>query len=112
MNLDFKGYHNNCKDSLMGDLIIHKGRRLTERETRILVNYAIEQGWETTADVPDCVVDEICDPYVFNPKWDKYDDTPDFYTLDELKNALNAIHRSWRDDWEPDELFDRISEQL
>lgn len=45
MDINLKGYKDNCGHQLMGDLIIHNGRRMTERETRMAVNWGIENGY-------------------------------------------------------------------
>lgn len=96
MNIDLEGFKRNCGHQLMGDLIIHNNRRMSESDTRKLVNYAIEQGYETLADVPDEVADKICDAY--NKDFEKYDDTPDFYTLETIEDAIRRIdvpHYNW-----------------
>ena len=63
MNVDLKGFKHNCEHQPMGDIIIHNNRRMSESDTRKLVNYAIEQGYEALDDVPDEVADKICDAY-------------------------------------------------
>lgn len=95
----------------MGDLIIHKGRRMSERDTRVLVNYAIELGYETIKDVPDEIADKCCDAY--NKELDKYDDAPDFYTLDEIESALRRVHDDYyRPNWEVEDIMDKLKEEL
>lgn len=91
MNMNLKGFKANCHDNLMGDLIIHKGRCMTERETRILVNLGIEKGYETLKDVPDEMADEICDPEISYEKFNAYDDTPIFVSLPVLKKAIRRV---------------------
>ncbi len=109
MNLDFKGYKHNCGHQPMGDLIIHKGRKLSESDTRKLVNYAIEQGYETLADVPDEVADKICD--AGNSDFDKYDDTPTFYTLGTIADAIRRIDVSYYD-WDAEDFIEKLKEEL
>lgn len=36
----------------MGDLVIHNGRRMTEIETRMAVNWGIKNGFETASMIP------------------------------------------------------------
>lgn len=90
MNMNLKGFKANCHDNLMGDLIIHKGRCMTERETRILVNLGIEKGYETLKDVPDELADEICDPDNYE-KFSSYDDTPIFVSMSDLESAIRRV---------------------
>ena len=110
MNVDLKGFKRNCGGQLMGDFIIHKGRHMSERDTRVLVNYAIEQGYETIRDVPDEIADMCCD--ASNHELDKYDDAPDFYTLEEIEHALNRIHNNYYVDWDVDDIMDKLKEEL
>lgn len=91
MNMNLKGFKANCHNKLMGDFIIHKDRLMTERETRILVNIAIEKGYETLREVPDELADEICDPSTPFNKYDAYDDTPIFVTLNDLESAIRRV---------------------
>lgn len=109
MDIDLKGFKANCGDSLMSDFIIHKGRRMTERETRMAVNWGIENGYELASQIPDEVVDAICDPNSYDSKYDKYDDTPDFFTLETLRPILREI-QGWHDtiDMTADELIKEI----
>lgn len=113
MDINLKGFKTNCGDSLMGDLIIYKGRRMTESETRKAVNYGIEQGYELASQIPDEVVDAICDTNSYDIKYDKYDDTPEFITLSTLKYVLREI-QGWHDtiDITTDELIKEIEEKL
>lgn len=112
MNLNLKGYKRNFQNMLMGELIIHKGRRLTESETRKLVNYAIEQGYELLSEVPDEIADSICD--TDNPKeeFEKYDDTPDFVVLSEVERAIRNVSNYWKYNFNADELIADIKEEL
>lgn len=89
--MNLKGFKANCHNSLMGGLIIHKGRHMTERETRILVNLGIERGYETLQDVPDEMADEICDPETPFEKFNTYDDTPIFVSLPVLKKTIRRV---------------------
>lgn len=110
MNVDLKGFKRNCGGQLMGDFIIHKGRHMSERDTRVLVNYAIEQGYETIADVPDEIADMCCD--ASNHELDKYDDSPDFYTLEEIEHALNRIQNCHDVYWDADDIMDKLRDEL
>ncbi len=110
MNVDLKGFKRNCGNQLMGDFLIHKGRHLSERDTRVLVNYAIELGYETIADVPDEIADKCCD--AFNHDLDKYNDAPDFYTLDEIESALRRISYKEYVDWDADDIMLKLREEL
>ena len=110
MNVDLKGFKRNCGHQLMGDFIIHRGRHMSERDTRVLVNYAIEQGYKTTADVPDEIADKCCD--AFNHELDKYNDAPDFYTLDEIAATLRKVQRCYDVDWNADDIIDKLREEL
>ena len=110
MNLDLKGFKRNCGNQLMGDFIVHRGRHMSERDTRVLVNYAIELGYETIQDVPDEIVDKCCD--ACHHELDKYNDTPDFYTIDEITSALRRVHNNCYVDWEVDDIMDKLKEEL
>lgn len=95
----------------MGDLAIHNGRRMTERETRMAVNYDIEQGYDTASQIPKEVVVAICNPR--NYDYIKYDDdTPDFFTLETLRPILREI-QGWHDtiDMTADELIQAIEDK-
>lgn len=111
MDINLKGFKENCGDQLMGDLAIHNGRRMTERETRMAVNYGIEQGYDTASQIPKEVLDAICDPR--NYDYEKYDDTPDFFTLETLRPILREI-QGWHDtiDMTADELIQAIEDKF
>lgn len=89
MNINLKSFKANCGHTQIGDLAIHRGRRMTESETRMAVNYGIEQGYELASQIPDEVLDAICDPR--NSDYAKYDDTPRFLTLETLRPILSEI---------------------
>lgn len=89
MDVNIRGYKANCGNSPMGDLILHKGHRMTESETRMAVNWGIENGYELASELPDEVVDAICDPH--NSDYEEYDDTPCFFTLETLRSVLGEI---------------------
>ena len=110
MDLDLKGYKANCGEKLMGDLIIHTGRKMTESETRIVVNYGIKNGIKYLSEFPDEIADKICDPQ--NNEFEEYDDTPEFVSLPKLERVINRVYdRRWR--WESaQDLFDDIKEIL
>lgn len=111
MDVNIKGFKANCGDGPMGDLIIHRGRRMTEAETRMAVNWGIEQGYELSSQLPDEVVDAICDPN--NSDYVKYDDTPRFFTLETLGPILSEI-AGYRDyiEMTVEELITKIDERL
>lgn len=92
MNINLKGFKSNCGHTQMGDLAIHRGRRMTESETRMAVNYGIEQGYELASQIPDEVLDAICDPH--NSDYAKYDDTPRFLTLEALSKAIGSLREA------------------
>ena len=69
MDIDLNGFHSHCKNKLMGGLIIHNGRCMTERETRIAVNYGIAMGYELASEIPTEKIDEICDPTAMRFGW-------------------------------------------
>lgn len=110
MDISLKGFKDNCGHQLMGDLIIHNGRRMTECETRMAVNWGIENGYELASEMPDEVVDAICDPQTCD--YDKYDDTPDFFTLETLRPILREI-QGWHNtiDMTADELIQAIEDK-
>ena len=112
MNLDFKGFKAHCHNRLMGGIIIHNNRHMTERETRILVNLAIEKGYKTLHDVPDEMLDEICNPETPYEKYEAYDDTPDFITIRDVKNAIRKASNFWYYDFDSDTLIADIKEEL
>ena len=111
MDVNLHGFKANCGDTTMGDLAIYRGRRMTERETRMAVNYGIEQGIELGSQIPDEVLDAICDPY--NRDYTKYDDTPHFFTLATLSGILSEIacYRGYLE-MTVDDLLTEIDERL
>ena len=82
---------------------------MSERDTRVLVNYAIEQGYETIADVPDEIADMCCD--AFNNELDRYNDAPDFYTLEEIEYAIRRIDVPHYD-WDAEDFIEKLKEEL
>lgn len=107
MDVYLKGYKANCGDGPMGDFLIHKNRRMTESETRMAVNWGIENGYKYASDLPDDVLDDICNP--LDRDYEDYDDTPDFFTLETLRHILREI-QGWHDtiDMTADELIKEI----
>lgn len=91
----------------MGDFAIHNGRRMTESETRMAVNWGIKNGFETASMIPTEILDAICEPTCHD--YDEYDDTPDFFTLETLRPILREI-QGWHDtiDMTADELIKEI----
>ena len=82
---------------------------MSERDTRVLVNYAIEQGYETLRDVPDEIADKCCD--ASNHELDEYNDAPDFYTLEEIESAIRRIDVPHYD-WDAEEFINKLKEKL
>lgn len=112
MNLCLNGFKNNCHHKLMGDLIIHKNRHLTERETRILVNVSIEKGYESLSDVPDEIADKICNPDTPYEEFKEYDDTPEFIAFPELKKAIHSLSGYANYDFDAERLLDDLCDEL
>lgn len=110
MDIDLKGYKANCGDMPMGDLIIHKGHRMTESETRMAVNWGIANGYKLATELPDEVIDKICDPYCKD--YTQYDDTPQFVSMDMLRSTLQRIQNCYNVDWDADDLMDKIEAKL
>lgn len=109
MDICLGGFKENCGQGLTGDLIIHKNRRMTESETRMAVNYGIEKGYRNASEIPDEIVDKICDPN--NHEFEKYDDTPDFVTLPRLETVLrNILTENWRYGFSNEQIEDLINE--
>ena len=112
MDVDLNGFHSQCKDQLMGGLIIHNGRCMTERETRVAVNYGIDRGYKFASEIPDEIVDEICNCHG-NAEWmDQYDDTPDFVSIPVLERIIHRLAGYWHNDFDPDDLIRQIKEEL
>lgn len=110
MDVNLNGFKRNCADEQMGDFFIHRERRMTEYETRIAVNWGILHGIELMSQLPDNVLDEICDPKC--DKYNRYDDTPEFFTLRTLRSFLEEIaHRNYIG-MTVDELIEKIEEKL
>lgn len=111
MDINLKGFKSNCGHTQMGDLAIHRGRRMTESETRMAVNYGIEQGYELGSQIPVEILDAICDPH--NSDFAKYDDTPRFLTLETLGDILRDIagYRRYLE-ITVDELITQIEERI
>lgn len=111
MDLNLKGFKANKGHKQMGDVLIHKGRRLTERETRMVVNWGINQGYKNASELPGDVVDEICNPYCST--YDEYDDTPEFVSIQELQSILRRISdEGYIEEQTPDELINKIKDEL
>lgn len=110
MDINLKGFKANCGNLLMGDLAIHNGRRMTESETRMAVNWGIKNGFETASMIPSEILDAICEPYCHD--YDEYDDTPDFFTLETLHPILQEI-QGWHEtiDMTADELIQAIEDK-
>jgi len=83
---------------------------MTESETRMVVNYGIEQGYELMSEIPDEITDKICDP--FCKEFDKYDDTPEFYSLDYIRKTLRKVQNCYHVDWDADGIMDTLEEEL
>lgn len=94
----------------MGDLIIHKGHRMTESETRMAVNWGIANGYKTTSELPDEVMDKICDPYCKD--YTEHNDTPRFVSMEKLRRTLCIIQNCYNVDWDADDIMDKIEEEL
>lgn len=111
MDIDLKGFKDFYGDECMGGLIIHKGRVMAEHETRMAINWGIENGYELASQLPDEVVDSICDPC--NSDYEKFDDTPRFFTLESLRPILHEIagYRGYLE-MTVDELITKIEERL
>lgn len=112
MDLNLKGYKRNCYEKLMGDLIRHRGRLMTERETRILVNLSIEKGYELLSEVPEEIADKICDENTPYEEFEKYDDTPIFITLQEIERVIKRVSCFHYYDFDPVFLFRHIKQEL
>lgn len=112
MGFNLKGYKNDYKNRLMGDCIIYKGRRMTERETRKLVNYSIEHGYKLLSEVPDEIAARICDIKNRHEEFKQYDDTPDFIALPEIERVIRKVSRYWCYDFDADSLIADIKEEL
>lgn len=111
MDVNIKGYKANCGDGPMGDFLIYKGRRMTESETRMAVNWGIENGFKTASMIPTEILDAICDPH--NSDYEKYDDTPHFFTLESVRPILSEIagYRGYIE-MTVDELLTKIEDRL
>lgn len=110
MDIDLKGYKANCGDMPMGDLIIHNGHRMTESETRMAVNWGIAHGYKSASELPDEVIDKICDPYCKD--FTEYDDTPRFVSMEMLRSTLQRIQNCYNVDWNADDIMDKIEAEL
>ena len=113
MNIDLKGFHSQCKNQLMGGLIIHNDRCMTERETRIAVNYGIAMGYKLASEIPTEKIDEICNSHGNEPWMDQFDDTPEFVALPELERVIRKIaDRYWRNNFDAEDLIVQIKEEF
>lgn len=111
MDIDLEGFHSQCKYQLMGGLIIHKGRCMTERETRVAVNYGIAMGYKSASEIPTERIDEICDTHG-NAEWmERFDDTPDFISMPELEQIIRKISNFWYNNFDADDLIRQIKEE-
>ncbi len=110
MDLCLAGYKRNREGLTMGDLLIHKGRRMTESETRMAVNYGIEKGYELASEIPDEVVDKICDPTC--REYEKYDDSPEFYSLAFIRQMLRRVQNCYYVEWDADDIMDKLEQEL
>lgn len=113
MKIDLEGFKRNCFDRYPVDgLIIVDGRAMTDSETRILVNYGIEKGYETADQVPDEIVKEICDTHGGAEWMRDYDDTPTYITLPYLERILKKLSGFYYNDWDGDDIYRQIVEEL
>lgn len=112
MDIDLKGFKENWGDKPMGDLIIHKNHRMTESETRMAVNWGIANGYKLASELPDKVIDTICDPTEYHA-YAEYDDTPEFFSLESLRSILHQVSPcGYIYEQTPDELIEKIKEIL
>ena len=96
----------------MGGLIIHNGRCMTERETRIAVNYGIAMGYKLVSEIPTEKIDEICDSHG-NEMWmDQFDDTPEFIALPELERVIRKLADYRCNCWDAEDIITQIKEEL
>ena len=56
---NLKGFRNNCWDQDLTGFFDYKGKPMTDTEIRAVVEYGINHGYETEADIPSNIVDLI-----------------------------------------------------
>lgn len=95
------------------DFILHKGRYMTDREARTIINYGIANGMKYVSEIPDDVADEICD--IGNIAYKEYEPDPILHFVaeehveDVVKRVLN---RHIGDKSVRDRIFDDIMNAL
>ncbi len=112
MRLNLKGFQRDFPYKAVGGIIIHNGRCLTEEETRILVNYGVDKGYELADEIPNEIVDEICDTHGGAEWMEKYDDTPEFYTMPAIERVIRKLGNWYHNDWDVDEIIKQIKEEI
>ena len=112
MNVDLQGLKDRTDVLPMDGIVIHKGRRMTNDEIRIACNYGLECGYETAQEIPDEVIDKICDPYNLDFDRTKYDDAPKYYSIDYIEKIIRKLGNFWYNDWDADDLIRQIKEEL
>lgn len=88
MNLSLKGVKANAWDYPL-DFVTHRGRRMTDGEVRTVVNYGIANCYEYSDEIPDEVVDAICE--LGNDEYKAYEDKEtDFVSTRRVIETLAA----------------------
>ena len=59
LHANLKGLKKHCWRKNLSGFFTHKGRNLSDKEVRLLVNYGIKKGYETEAEFTDEEVDRL-----------------------------------------------------
>lgn len=112
MDMNLKGFKHYHGETLMGGVISYNNRLLCEHESRILVNYGIAEGYEKLSDIPEEVVREVCEKHGHAEWMKKYDDTPEFISMDKLKGILMMLSGCWYNNFDGEDIYKQIEEEL
>lgn len=112
MNVDLQGLKDQTDIYPMDGMVFHKGRRMTNDEIRIACNYGLAHGYKTSMEIPDEVIDKICDPDCRIFSRSEYDDAPNYYSLEYIAATLHRIQNCYNVDWVADDIMDKLREEL
>lgn len=103
MDLDLHGCLLNCEHYPI-DFIIHRNRTMIDDEARTIINYGLANGYTYLSEIPDEVVDAVCEPG--NTKYAEYEpkESPRYISEKHIREVLEAFSG--------EELVDNIIEEI
>lgn len=112
MRVELQGLKARSDDYSMDGVLIHKGRRMTNDEIRWACEYGLKHGYKTMDEIPEEVIDKICDPYCSQIQEPKYDDAPEYYSLECIAKTLRRMQNCYNVDWDADDIMDKIRDEI